>query len=326
MDEIAKLQREHVAESAEEQEEAIVDLDAAQAQLDAEDAEEEAEPDTTAAADAAAENEEIVPDPPVADVEYDELTIDGVKTKVEKSKVYDMGKRSMQKEISADAKLAAAAARQRELDQRESEIRLEEDKLKEILATGPHDDLSFDEAELKSIVDAIKYGDDDKTAEGLKQLVKVVRGAKATKGATLTAEEVKATVQSELERGKFESALESFKKPQSEGGYGELFDGGMIEQALRFEDGRLAKDPDGSKLPHLDRMKKAGDNVRAKFQSPTTSSPNNGSANQQRKAELGDTVTAAGGATIVKQAGKPKTELQRHTESLEAVNKQRKGR
>lgn len=328
LDEIAKAQRQYVEDEGQDE---AIDLDAA-AEIPAEpETEEETQNpdellDDTSAAAAEDTPADGVKDQP-SDADMEELVIDGVKTKVEKSKVYEHGKRAMQKEIYAEQKLADAVKRSKELDDRDAALEQERKRVEEILAKHPQDDLSFDEAELESIVDAIKYGDDKKSVEGLKQLVKAVRGAKATKGETLTATEIEATVRQELDRVNFGSALEQFKKPQSEGGYGDLFDGGLIEHALRFEDGRLAADPDGKKLSHLDRMKKAGDNVRAKFQIPTTSSPNNGSRNAQRKAELGDTPLAAGGGNPGgKPAAKPKTELQRHHDAIAATQKQRRGR
>ena len=194
------------------------------------------------------------------------------------------------------------------------------------LANAGNDELELDEAELGSIVQAIKYGDDTKTADGLKQLIKTVQGAKATKGKTLTEAEVKAIVRQERDLGSFESALEFVKKPQNEGGFGDLFDGGMIQNAFAFEDHRLANDPDGKKLPYLDRMKKAGENVRAKFQATTNSSPNNDSeTNEQRNARLADTALAAGGNQPAgnKQVRAAESESTRHARILEEQSKQR---
>jgi hypothetical protein len=264
------------------------------------------------------------PDPvivaaPPADDDFDVVKIDGVEAKVEKSKIYETGKRALQKELTADKRLQDVATRETALAAREAEVQRLADEANARLANAGGDELELDEAEIGSIVQAIKYGDDTKTAEGLKQLVKTVRGAKATKGGTLTQAEVRAIVRQERDLGSFESALEFVKKPQNQGGFGDLFDGGMIEHAFRFEDDRLAKDADGKNLSYLDRMKKAGENVRAKFKNPTNSSPNNDSeTNEQRNARLADTALAAGGAPAggKQQVRAAENESQRHARVL----------
>lgn len=330
LDEIAKAQRAHVEETGEDE---AVDLDAqaaAAAEAAGEDAEVEIAPDPEdPPADAEGDPEpEPTQDPPAdpSAEEMEDLVIDGVTTKVPKSKVYEQGKRSLQKEISADKKLADAAKRQQDLDAREAELNKRATTATDQVAQTEGDDLQLAEAEIASIADALRYGDDKKSTEALTKLIKAVRGAKATKGTTLNQVEVQTAIRLGLDRVNFESALEVIQKPQSEGGYGDLLSDTILHAAFAAEDKRLSEDADGKKLPYLDRMKKAGDNVRAKFQNPTNSSPNNGSSNQQRKAELGDTPTAAGGGNPgSRQPAKPKTELQRHQEALSAVQQQRRG-
>jgi hypothetical protein len=259
------------------------------------------------------------PTPAPVDDEYELVKIDGVETRVEKAKVYETGKRALQKELTADKRLQDVSTREQDLARREQEVQRQADELNARLANSGDDELPLE----------IKYGSDDKTAAGLKRLVKAVHGAKATKGSELTKAEVRAIAREERMLGSFESALEQIKKPQSEGGYLDLFDGGILENAFGFEDERLSKDPDGSKLPYLDRMKKAGENVRKQFGKPTKSSPNNDSdSNAQRNAELGDTVIAAGGGDTAgkpKQQRAPESESQRQARLLNEANQQRRG-
>lgn len=329
LDEIAKAQKAHVEETGDDE---AVDLDA-QAALAAEaagkdpevgDLDTDPEPDP----DADPEGGDPEPDPnpePTPTEEMVDLVIDGITQSVPKSKVYEQGVRSMQKEISADKKLADATKRQQELDAREAKLNERATSANQQLDKGGDDDLQLDEAEIASIADALKYGDDKKSTEALTKLVKAVRGAKATKGATLSQTEVQTAIRSELDRVNFESALDVIKKPQSEGGYGDLMADHILYAAFAAEDKRLSEDADGKKLPYLDRMKKAGDTVRAKL-SPTNAgnSPKNGSTNAQRKAELGDTVVAAGGGNPGgKQPTKPLSERERHQKALEQVNKDR---
>ncbi len=273
-----------------------------------------------------------IPDPVEADPgEYVPLKVDGVETRVEKAKVLDAGIRALQKESTADKRLQEITSREQELKRREEEVQRQADELNARLANNGGDELPLDEAEIASIVQELKYGDDAKTANGLKKVIKAAIGAKATKGGNLTRAEVQAIAREERERGSFESALREIKKPQNQGGFGDLFDGGILENAFAFEDERLSKDPDGQKLPYLDRMKKAGEAVRQKLK-PTngSGSPNNDSVtNAQRNAGLEDTPVSAGGggapAGGKQQQRTQETESQRHARLLEEANKQRKG-
>lgn len=274
---------------------------------------------------------EATPTPAPAADEFEVLKIDGVETRVEKAKVLDAGKRALQKDLTADRRLQEVTTREQELARREADVQRQADELAQRLAQSGEDELPLDEAEIGSIVQAIKYGDDTKTADGLKRLVKAVHGAKATKGSALTKAEVTATVRQELDRGSFESALREIKKPQNQGGFGDLFDGGILENALSFEDARLASDPDGKTLPYLDRLRKAGEAVRQKLK-PTagSGSPNNDSvSNAQRNAELEDTPSTAGGGGQTaggRQQQRPsETESQRQARLLDEANKQRRG-
>lgn len=261
-------------------------------------------------------------DPPV--IEYETIKIDGVDTQVDKTKVYDTGKRALAKELAADKRLADASEMLRKAE--ETERRATEMLEKAGRVAQPGDGgLELSDEELGSIAHAIKYGDDTQTTEGIKNLVKSIRGAKATKGDTLNKTEIQAIIAEEREKAKFDSALEQIKKPAEQGGYGDLFDGGLLYNALAFEDDRLAKSDEWKgKTNYLDRLKAAGENVRNKL-NPTKpgDSPNNDSEREQRKANLGSAPSGASG-TPPAAPKKHESETDRHARVIREMADQRR--
>jgi hypothetical protein len=307
MEEIAKAQRESREAAADDDTppEVIPDDDTPPV-------EDPADPDLESADDLPADPPADPPAPEMVTIK-----VDGIEVQVEKSKVYEAGQKALQKESAADRRLQEATDLLKKAQEQAAQ--------NQQLAQPDEDDLSLSDEEIESIASEIAYGDDTQRASAVKRLVKTVQGAKATKGENLTPAEVTAAVRTELDRANFESALESFKKPQSEGGYGDLFDGGILENALAFEDKRLSELPEGKQMPYGDRLKKAGDTIRGKFQRPTTSSPNNDSRNAQRKAALGDAPNAAGGDNTPAPADrKPESESQRQARLIAETNSSRR--
>lgn len=128
--------------------------------------------------------------PPEPTDEEDELIIDGAKQKVTKSKIYDTGKRALQKELAADKKLEEAGRRAQEIvtaAQQEAEnIRTgktrpsEGDKPSDAdERTATLDDPDFDK-KLSGWVSKIQYGSEDEGKQALKEILMQGRGSTAT--------------------------------------------------------------------------------------------------------------------------------------------------
>lgn len=115
--------------------------------------------------------EEPIPEaeekPPAAEEEvedeFDTLTVDGQEQKVKKDKIYDAGKRTLQKEAAADKRLAEASDIKRQAEAEAARIIAEAKPLE----TGPSPSESPD---VNKIAQAIVDGDVDEVAEVLKPL------------------------------------------------------------------------------------------------------------------------------------------------------------
>jgi hypothetical protein len=265
-------------------------------------------------------------EPPAGDAlkkedEFETLKIDGVETKVEKSKVYETGKRALQKDMAADQKLSDAIKKAKEADDLLESARLKAQESEQKLAETRNDGITLNEDDLDSISNALAYGDESERKEAVKKLLQRP-GASATE--SLTEEEVKRIVAQQDDVKAFESALEWAKQPSDKGGFSELFDEGIRQAAFASEEGRLAKDePD---LNYRERFEKAGHAVREAFNlNPTKPAPDNDSANEERKAQLSDSPT--GISPTAAPAPEPrKDERTRHAELLAAEASRRKGR
>lgn len=252
--------------------------------------------------------------------EFETIKVDGEEQKVEKSKVYEAGKRALQKESAADKRLEEATKKTKEADQ----ILEDAKKRAEELNTRKEPEKpEFDKDQMKELVHAIRYSDDDDEAtEAAAQLFSNT-GAKAT---GLSKEDIEKLVDSRAkdlaDRQQFESALERVKASPEEGGFGDLFDNGMLQNAFGFKDQELQQShPDWS---YEQRLRAAGEAVREKFNlNPTKAVPNNDSKNEARKAQVTRSPTATSVATT--SSPQPvKTERQRFQEQLAEVQQTRR--
>lgn len=259
---------------------------------------------------------ELAPSDPAPEPEYEILKVDGAEVKFEKSKVYEEGRRALQKESAADKRLRDAADKVRQADELLEQAR----QKAEALAKPEKPDIPLDKEELSKLAHTIRYGTDEESVEALARLTSA--GAKATGYQTKDLESlVDQRVQQVSDRQRFESALERVKLPPDQGGFGDLFDGGILENAFAFQDAQLAKDE--PTLNYEARLKKAGEKVRETFHLTPTTPPENGSRNAQRKAQVSRTVTAASPAVNI-DPQPPKTERQRFNEQLAKTQNTRK--
>jgi hypothetical protein len=109
-----------------------------------------------------------------SDEEFVTVKIDGKIQQVPRSKVLEVGVRSLQKELAADARLNEAARIHRELEQKSKEILLEKEELRKLASSlqeqynkhnsGPSKDVSEFREAAKQILNAV-YHDDQEAAE-----------------------------------------------------------------------------------------------------------------------------------------------------------------
>lgn len=269
-------------------------------------------------AEAQEEAEEVVIDEP--EEELITIKVDGEEKRVTLTEAIEAGKRTLQKESAADKRLKEAVDKVKEADQLLEDAKKRSQEIKAVPDEPEKTELN--KKELAEFVHLIRYGDDDEATEAAAQLLSNT-GAKAT---GLSKEDVENLVETRTkdlaERQRFESALDQVRKPPEEGGFGDLFDDGVLQNAFGFQDEKLQQEhPDWS---YEKRMRIAGETIREKFHlNPTQESPNNGSRNEQRKAQIKRTPTATSVNTKV-DAGPVKTERERFRERLNAEQQQRR--
>ena len=141
------------------------------------------------------QNEDLI----VTDDEGDYVTIvvDGEEQQVPRDKIFDAGKRTLQKESAADRRLQEASRRLKEIELREAKLKhLESEGSRKKNSDPPSDDP--DEVQLKrakELLTSILDGDDEKAA---KELAKAIYGRRETTPA-FNQEDVVAQVELELE-------------------------------------------------------------------------------------------------------------------------------
>jgi len=197
------------------------------------------------------------------------LVVDGEERKVPLSKIMDAGRRTLQKESSADKKLEEATrlvkeAREiREAAERETAEKADTDRKEE----PPEEDVS--DEQYTAAIEAIQMGDTEEGTKALKQLLKGRRSASTTPIDKVALD----VVQKELYRREQQSIREQFYAVQDEGGFSDLVpenEGGTGDHitlaAVNAEVARLIRD---EKKPDVwATYKQAGLNVRKRFSVP----------------------------------------------------------
>lgn len=148
------------------------------------------------------------------------LKIDGSMQAVPVSKVLDMGKRALQKELASDKRLEEATKilnEAKEIVAKNNRLPSKEDD--EEINTQTRDAPVSDD--MRSLAKAIQYGEEDEAAEALEKLVKL-----------RVSQEVP-DVSKEVDKVLFEREVRAtILKPEKEGGFKELWDVPMIQREI----------------------------------------------------------------------------------------------
>lgn len=211
------------------------------------------------------------------DDEFDVLNVSGEEVKVPKSKVYDAGKRSLQKEMAADKKLEEAgreSARIIENAKAEAQKLLDEAMSQKPTTLKKTEDIPVDHEKIKQrsreLIETIQYGDADEAAEALAQILSESTIQRPLlddkKGPDLD-------IPREIERA-FDrrEVLINVKLPPEQGGYSDLLEDPDLEAMYNNKINAKLKEGSPNKW---DTYKQAGDEVRAWLKKIAGSDGNN---------------------------------------------------
>jgi len=264
------------------------------------------------------EKAEPRPEPIIEKVEeFDTLIVDGVEQQVERDKIYDAGKRSLQKESAADKRLAEAGEK----------LRLANELMAKANSTTQKDvdvSPSASPVDVKKVAQAMVDGGIEEVEEALTEVMT------ASSSSTLSPQDIANQVNDTIA---INQAMELFKKEPKDGGYGDLFANERLNQMVLDEEEKLAiADRDaGTRRSPLERFKQAAGSVRTfrdELAGTTKAAPNAEGFDelQKKKSQAENTAEATGGRSAKAngaQDDKPMTAAEKRRISLEAMSKAR---
>ena len=179
--------------------------------------------------------------------EFETLIVDGQEQKVGKDKIYDAGRRTLQKEAAADKRLAEASEKLRQAEQELARARQ--------LPREDADTALSDSPDVKAAARAVLDGDFDEVESALSQIVKAV------KQPTLNPSDISAQIKDTIA---IEQAMELFEKDPKDGGYGDLYENKRLRQMVLDEEESIfnADNAAGQRRSPLIRFKEAASTVR----------------------------------------------------------------
>lgn len=199
------------------------------------------------------------------DEEFETLNVKGEEVKVSKSKVYETGKRSLQKDMAADKKLEEAG---KILDDAKFEAQRIIDEAKLLLAQKPIDqdqhpqntkrpDAEAIRAKTRELIETIQYGDSDEAAEALAKILELgVQTDGGNQRPNLSDVDVSTTVEKVLDK---REVTDKFYSPPDQGGYSDLLDDPDLFQMVNNKVNEKLKAGAPNKWA---TYQKAGDEVR----------------------------------------------------------------
>ena len=248
--------------------------------------------------------------------EMDILKVDGKEQSVEKSKIYEAGKRALQKDFTADTRLEEATRILRE-------AKATAESASRPAASQPSsqdvDDTSPDFGELaKTLVD----GDVDEVAKALGKLMGTGRQDKlATQAVNMQPNDVYGMVEGALQ---VQQAMEAFKKPAEDGGYGDLWKDEKTRQMVLDREADLAKED--TPKPPIERLEIAAGEVR-QWRNDLIEASGGKVVDFQDRASLKEkaasTPSSAGATRKEQTESRPKTEAEKRKETLQKMSRAR---
>ncbi|MEN6440937.1 MAG: hypothetical protein ABFD97_20395 [Syntrophobacter sp.] len=221
---------------------------------------------------------------PAADEPKEKLVIDGQEQEVPLSKILDAGKRALQKDLAADKRLEEAT----KLLRRAEEIASQVPPGKGAQSTDDPPKSDADKTQLRELLKAIRYGNDDEAETAFE---KAIGGAGSAKSPDVN--EILTTVETRL-AGK--TILSKFAQPADQGGFADIdADPDLKLLAARKVDDLIRS---GKSALEWSTYEEAGNYVRGKFgKAPTALAEQSNNALEEKAKRKGriDNIPSAGG-------------------------------
>lgn len=272
------------------------------------------EPDPKDEAQPPEKQDKKVDTKPDSEDDIEILKVDGVDTEVPKSKILEMGKRAIQKDMAADARLEKATKILSDAQETAEQLKASQPSSQDV-----DDTASFDnEALAKTLVD----GNVDEVAEAIGKIMGTGRQEEmATQAAEMQPDQVFNMVQSALQ---MKEAMDLFQNTPESGGYGDLYPDETMRQMVFDKESELAKIDNPE--PPVERLKQAAESVREWRNGIIKQSGGNVvdfGGRESKKAEAISTPNSAGGRMPENTDSQPKTEADKRRETLAKMSRSR---
>ncbi len=239
--------------------------------------------------------------PAVTEEEVEVIKVDGQEQKVPKSKIYEAGKRALQKETAADQRLEEATRLFKEAQALHTKLNTESP------VASPEKKAPQIDAE--SLADKLQYGNKTDAAEAIREIVEATGRSQqqvATQTQNLSPEQLSSYVsQAVAERMAFQTAMDRFQQPPDQGGYADLWNEPVLRDLVMKKEAELREK--GDKRPYWEVFQEAGNSVRDWTKKLTGSTPTGGADfTQKREQKRTITVVEGAGAKAASQKETPK--------------------
>ena len=183
--------------------------------------------------------------------EFDTLIVDGQEQKVDRDKIYDAGKRTLQKESAADKRLAEATEMLRKAEETMA-------RAQKPLPDKDEDTPALSDPDVKTIAKQLVDGDVDDVEEAISKLIQ----GRQQSTPNISETDIRAAVSDQLAVAK---AMETFKTPVETGGYGDLYENPTLQKMVFDKEAELAKHDQsvGAYRSPMERLKEAAESVRS---------------------------------------------------------------
>lgn len=239
--------------------------------------------------------------------EVETIKVDGQEQKVPKSKIYEAGKRALQKESAADQRLEEATRLFKEAQALHSKLNQSPG------AASPEKKPQID---AEALADKLQYGDKKDAAEAILEIVKATGRSQeqvATQTQGLSGPQLDQYVTKAVtERMAFQTALDRFVQPPEQGGYADLWNEPTLRKLVIEKEAELRNS--GDTRPYWEVFQEAGNSVREWTKKLAGPTPQGGTDfNQKREQKRTITVVEGAGAKAASQKETPKPETPQET-------------
>lgn len=243
------------------------------------------------------------------------LKVNGEDIEVPLSKILESGIRTMQKESSADQRLAEATQLLKEA---------KEQKLPSTDVTTTNNDSKPSSVDATKLAETMINGNVEEVADAIQQLVGAGRNDSenlATQVQGMDRSEVYGFVQDSLN---LEKAMKKFKDSPENGGFSDLYNDPTLQKMVLDKEQELTES--GDKRPYLERLTDAATEVRSwreGISTPTKAVVEDFDSLQSKKLNAESSIDGAGGRETPGRAKKPISREQKRKNSIHDMAKAR---